>query len=109
MKEPGGRWPRRGIDLTCRFGNSNRRQDMRRIAMVALLASLALAAFGSAHGQGACSHRGDLDPQYCDANRDLVADTPADAAKLKTPNTLVFTYTPVEDPAVYEKIVKPFT
>jgi phosphonate transport system substrate-binding protein len=82
---------------------------MRRIAMVALLASMALAAFGSAHGEGACSHRGDLDPQYCDANRDLVADTPADAAKLKTPNTLVFTYTPVEDPAVDEKIFKPFT
>lgn len=59
--------------------------------------------------QDNCSNRGDLDAQYCDANKDLVADTPTDPAKLKTPNTLVFTYTPVEDPAVYEKIFKPFT
>ena len=28
---------------------------------------------------------------------------------LKVPSTLVFTYTPVEDPAVYEKVFKPFT
>ena len=46
---------------------------------------------------------------YCDDNGDLVADTPKDSKKLKTPSTLVFTYTPVEDPAVYEKIFKPFT
>jgi phosphonate transport system substrate-binding protein len=56
-----------------------------------------------------CASRGDLDPLYCDENGDMVADTPKDAKKLKTPNTLVFTYTPVEDPAVYEKIFKPFT
>lgn len=59
--------------------------------------------------QDNCTNRGDLDTQYCDANKDLVADTPTDPAKLKTPNTLVFTYTPVEDPAVYEKVFKPFT
>jgi phosphonate transport system substrate-binding protein len=62
-----------------------------------------------APAQDACKSRGDLDPQYCDDNGDLVADTPKDPKKLKTPNTLVFTYTPVEDPAVYEKVFKPFT
>jgi phosphonate transport system substrate-binding protein len=46
---------------------------------------------------------------YCDENKDLVADTPKDSKKLKNPNTIVFTYTPVEDPAVYEKIFQPFT
>jgi phosphonate transport system substrate-binding protein len=56
-----------------------------------------------------CKNRGDLDNLYCDDNGDLVADTPKDPKKLKTPNTLVFTYTPVEDPAVYEKVFKPFT
>ena len=56
-----------------------------------------------------CANRGDLDQQYCDANRDLVADTPSEPAKLKNPSTIVFTYTPVEDPAVYESIFKPFT
>jgi phosphonate transport system substrate-binding protein len=57
----------------------------------------------------ACAHRGDLDTLYCDNNRDLVADTPADAKRRRDPSTLVFTYTPVEDPAVYEKIFSPFT
>ena len=56
-----------------------------------------------------CKHRGDLDQNYCDENKDLVADMPKDAKKLKNPNTIVFTYTPVEDPAVYEKIFQPFT
>jgi phosphonate transport system substrate-binding protein len=60
-------------------------------------------------GQDACKNRGDLDLNYCDENKDLVADTPKDSKKFKTPGTLVFTYTPVEDPAVYEKVFKPFT
>nr|WP_326539323.1 phosphate/phosphite/phosphonate ABC transporter substrate-binding protein [Pseudorhodoferax sp.] len=68
---------------------------------------MALAAPAAA--QDNCPNRGDLDAQYCDADKDLVADPPTDPAKRKTPNTLVFTYTPVEDPAVYEKVFKPFT
>ncbi len=56
-----------------------------------------------------CKNRGDLDAMYCDENKDLVADTPKDAKKLKNPGTIVFTYTPVEDPAVYEKVFSPFT
>ena len=46
---------------------------------------------------------------YCDANKDMVADAPTDPKKWKNPSTIVFTYTPVEDPAVYESIFKPFT
>lgn len=56
-----------------------------------------------------CKHRGELDTLYCDENRDLVADPPADPKRFRTPGTLVFTYTPVEDPAVYEKAFKPLT
>jgi len=47
--------------------------------------------------------RGTLDERYCDRDGDLVADTPTDAADLKDPSTLVFAYTPVEDPAVYKE------
>ncbi|GAB1575874.1 phosphate/phosphite/phosphonate ABC transporter substrate-binding protein [Bordetella petrii] len=73
-------------------------------------AAIAMACgFQAAHAADACPNRGDLDQMYCDANKDLVADTPTDADKLKTPSTLVFTYTPVEDPAVYANIFKPFT
>lgn len=61
-----------------------------------------------AAAQDACKSRGTLDTLYCDEDNDLVADAPKDPAKLKNPSTLVFTYTPVEDPAVYENILKPF-
>ncbi len=46
--------------------------------------------------------RGDLDERYCDADGDLIADIPTDASALVDPDTLIFAYTPVEDPAVYE-------
>ncbi|MBV9953766.1 MAG: PhnD/SsuA/transferrin family substrate-binding protein, partial [Pseudolabrys sp.] len=48
--------------------------------------------------------RGDLDKSYCDRNGDLVADTPTDPTQLVNPSTLIFSYTPVEDPAVYGKV-----
>lgn len=49
-----------------------------------------------------CKNRGTLDEMYCDENMDLVADSPKDPKDWKDPKTLVFTYTPVEDPAVYK-------
>jgi phosphonate transport system substrate-binding protein len=48
--------------------------------------------------------RGTLDKAYCDRNGDLVADTPTDPKKLVNPSTIIFSYTPVEDPAVYSKV-----
>ncbi len=47
--------------------------------------------------------RGDLDAKYCDRNGDLLADAPTDPADWANPDTLIFAYTPVEDPAVYEE------
>jgi len=52
--------------------------------------------------------RGDLDLRYCDDNGDLVADTPTDPAELLDPRTLIFSYTPVEDPSVYENVFSEF-
>ncbi len=77
--------------------------------MMKLIGLVALAAPALVFAQDNCPNRGDLDTLYCDANNDLVADTPTDPKLLKTPGTLVFTYTPVEDPAVYEKAFTPFT
>src|SRR3954470_3320260 len=65
-------------------------------------------ASGSAAAQD-CRSRGQLDTLYCDENNDLVADAPTDPRKWKDPGTLVFAYTPVEDPAVYQNVFKPFT
>lgn len=55
-----------------------------------------------------CSHRGELDERYCDDNRDMVADLPLDSSKWVNPDTLVFSYVPVEDPALYRGMFKPF-
>jgi phosphonate transport system substrate-binding protein len=52
--------------------------------------------------------RGDLDKAYCDRNGDLVADLPDDPKRISNPSTLIFSYTPTEDPAVYQKAWDPF-
>jgi phosphonate transport system substrate-binding protein len=80
---------------------------MRRLTVAAVAAAclLPLAAFA----QDACKNRGELDALYCDENGDLTADPPTDPKKQRNPSTIVFTYTPVEDPAVYENIFRPFT
>ncbi len=46
--------------------------------------------------------RGDLHARFCDADGDLVADVPTDESQWIDPDTLIFAYTPVEDPAVYK-------
>ena len=48
--------------------------------------------------------RGTLDKQYCDRNGDLVADLPLDEKDWVNPSTIIFSYTPVEDPAIYAKV-----
>jgi len=45
-----------------------------------------------------------LDPRYRDTDGDLVADPPEDPARWVDPSTLVFTYTPAEDPSLYARI-----
>jgi len=49
-----------------------------------------------------------LDARYQDADGDLVADAPADPKSWIDPGTLIFAYTPVEDPAVYAKVWEGF-
>jgi phosphonate transport system substrate-binding protein len=68
---------------------------MKQLLSMALAAALAFA--GSAQAEFA------LDSRYSDADGDLIADIPTDASQLVDPDTLIFAYTPVEDPAVYAK------
>lgn len=49
-----------------------------------------------------------LDSRYQDNDGDLVADIPSDTSKQTDPSTLVFAYTPVEDPAVYKEVWSEF-
>ena len=69
---------------------------------LAALAVISVALASAANAQD-CP-RGDLDKAYCDRNGDLVADAPTDPKQLVNPSTIIFSYTPVEDPAVYTKV-----
>ncbi len=79
------------------------------LGTVALTAWIGLLPQAQAQTADQCSYRGQLDTQYCDENKDLVADTPKDPKKWRDPSTLVWAYTPVEDPAIYANVFKPFT
>jgi phosphonate transport system substrate-binding protein len=74
------------------------------VALTGMVAGLT-----GARAEDACPNRGQLDTLYCDADKNLVADVPTDQAKWRDPSTLVWAYTPVEDPAVYANVFKPFT
>ncbi|MFP5223169.1 MAG: phosphate/phosphite/phosphonate ABC transporter substrate-binding protein [Acidobacteriota bacterium] len=76
-----------------------------RFVMLTLLALLL--SVSAAFAQTDCKNLGALDKAYCDENKDLVADAPK-AGKCQDPGTLVFTYTPVEDPAVYKDLFGDF-
>src|SRR5690606_24533601 len=86
-------------------------EPMTLIRITTMLGACAAGAFMLAAAPVAaqdCPNRGDLDDIYCDADGDLVADPPTDASELRDPGTLVFAYTPVEDPAVYANIFGDF-
>ncbi len=65
-------------------------------------ALLAAFTFGTGPAAAADCPRGTLDERFCDADGDLIADIPTDPAAQIDPDTLIFAYTPVEDPAVYK-------
>jgi len=71
-------------------------------------ATLALLGWSAAvSAQDSCPNRGELDTLYCDADGDLVADSPRDPARHKDPSTLIFAYSPTENPAVYQHVYTP--
>ncbi len=68
---------------------------LKSIVLAALLAALPLSSQA-------------LDTRFTDADGDLIADAPTDPKDWLDPSTLVFSYTPVEDPAVYAEVWKEF-
>ena len=83
------------------------RQFCRAASSIAVVLSLLLL-YSLTSWAAECSNRGDLDVQFCDENGDLVADTPKESSEWLDPSTLVFSYTPVEDPTVYENVFTEF-
>jgi len=66
-----------------------------------------VAAF-SALAQDNCRNRGELDTPYCDEDGDLLADAPKDPKKLKDPDTIFFTNSPLDDVGAFKKLMQPF-
>ena len=83
------------------------RQFCKAASSIAVVLSLVLL-YSLTSWAAECSNRGDLDVQFCDENGDLVADTPKESSEWLDPSTLVFSYTPVEDPTVYENVFTEF-
>ncbi|MDR5904125.1 phosphate/phosphite/phosphonate ABC transporter substrate-binding protein [Franzmannia qiaohouensis] len=65
-------------------------------SLIGLLAALSLQA------------NAELSERYTDADGDMIADIPPDESQWVDPDTLVFAYTPVEDPAVYANVWSDF-
>jgi phosphonate transport system substrate-binding protein len=71
------------------------------IKLLAGASIIALMSLGGTASAQDCP-RGDLDERFCDTDGDLIADIPTDPSEQIDPDTLIFAYTPVEDPAVYK-------
>jgi phosphonate transport system substrate-binding protein len=78
--------------------------------MLSTLVTIALILIGpfALETQAALAAEFKLSSRFQDVDGDMVADTPTDLAKQIDPSTLIFAYTPVEDPAVYAKVWKGF-
>jgi phosphonate transport system substrate-binding protein len=85
----------------------NKVSGMRFRVTLILLACVAGLNVSRAFAQSDCPH-GALDARYCDRDGDMVADTPTSAKQFIDPDTLIFSYTPIEDPAVYASVWKNF-
>lgn len=70
---------------------------------LSLLALLFVFSSSSVMAADECEHN-QLDSIYCDRDNNLVADLPLDPKEWADPDTIIFSYTPVEDPAVYAKV-----
>ena len=78
------------------------------VATAALVAGAGLSAQTATAQMTECDHRGKLADRYCDMDRDLTADLPLDEDEWTNPDTLIFSYVPVEDPAIYKETFAPF-
>ncbi|GEN27795.1 phosphonate ABC transporter substrate-binding protein [Halovibrio variabilis] len=77
---------------------------MQSLSSLSLPRTLISAAVAGAFALVAVNASADLSSRYVDNDGDMVADVPSDESQQVDPDTLVFAYTPVEDPAVYADV-----
>ena len=75
-----------------------------RLLVAAALAWAGLVAVPATANAADDCPRSFLDDRYCDRDGNLTADLPLNEDEWVDPDTIIFSYTPVEDPAVYQKV-----
>ena len=75
-----------------------------RLLVAAALAWAGLVAVPATANAAEDCPRSFLDERYCDRDGNLTADLPLNEDEWVDPDTIIFSYTPVEDPAVYQKV-----
>jgi len=80
-----------------------------RAALLAGLMGAGSTAAAAGPSQPVCHDASGLSSSYCDREGNLLASLPDDPAMWRDPPTLVWAYTPIEDPAIYAELFKPFT
>lgn len=78
-----------------------RLHNVRFAMMIALLLTLVVGVVGVVAAS-------ELDSRFVDRDGDLVADLPQNERDWRNPSTLIFSYAPIEDPAVYEEVFADF-
>ncbi len=74
---------------------------MKKLAKLIVLSLFGAFILSTAFAQ--CEH-GTLDARFCDTDGDLIADAPTNPDEWLDPDTIIFSYTPVEDPALYADV-----
>jgi phosphonate transport system substrate-binding protein len=75
------------------------------VGLVATVAGASVALSGLVHARAKdCPRPPEMDVRFCDRDGDLIADVPEDPNEWINPDTLIFAYTPVEDPSIYENV-----
>ncbi|MEN9229417.1 MAG: phosphate/phosphite/phosphonate ABC transporter substrate-binding protein [Thermostichus sp. DG02_5_bins_236] len=75
------------------------------MGLFATVAGASVAVAGLVHAQAKdCPRPPQMDERFCDRDGDLIADVPEDPKEWVDPDTLVFAYTPVEDPSTYKEL-----
>ena len=62
-----------------------------------------------ASNAASCELESRLKDGYIDIDCDMLVDVPLEATQLRDPKTLVWAYSPIEDPSIYADLFKPFT
>lgn len=81
---------------------------MKTKSVTALWLCFLLSVVTTAHSD-TCPPEAVIGQYYCDRDGDMLPDPPLSSIAWRNPSTLVWAFSPIEDPAIYAELLKPFT